>query len=65
MDNKYKFVDGDCKTIKEVISLSRVIPEKGQIVTVRYKAYKVFSVNETINFDDFSRRITIYLDNLK
>lgn len=64
MDNIYRFVDGDCKTIYGFISHNRIIPEKEQIVTVRYKEYKVFRVDETINFDDFSRRITIYLDNL-
>lgn len=64
MENKYKFVDGKNNTIYNVISPNRVIPEKEQHVIVRGKEYSIFRVSEIINFDEFNRYITIYLNNL-
>lgn len=64
MNNNYKFIDRLCGIIYQVTSPDRVIPKEGQIVTVGYKEYEVCMVDETINFDNFSRNITIYLNDL-
>lgn len=65
MDNNYKFVDGNCKTIYTVTSPHRVIPAKEQHIIVKYKEYSIFRVDEVINFDKFERNITVYLNNLE
>lgn len=65
MDNNYKFIDGEHRTIYKVISPDRIIPEKEQHVRVSGKEYSVFRVDEIINFDEFKRYITIYLNNLE
>lgn len=63
--NEYKFVEGDHKTIYKVNSPERVIPEKDQLVIVKNKEYSVDKVSEIINYDSFTRKITIYLNNLE
>lgn len=65
MQYKYKFVDGNCKTIYKVNRFEKIIPYKNQKVVVRNKEYSVFRVDETINFDAFTTEITIYLNNLE
>lgn len=64
MNSNYKFVDENSNVIYKVISQNKVIPEKGQRVIVRSKKYLVFRVDEIIDFDRFTRDITIYLTDL-
>lgn len=64
MNNSYKFVNEDCRTIRTFNSPERVLPDKEQIVTVCHKEYYIFRVDETIDFDEWNRNITIYLNSV-
>lgn len=60
----YEFIDSSIKeqrTIDRFNSMTRHIPEKHEIVIVKYKKWVVIDVKKIINYDNMVMRIEVYV----